>query len=128
MIPHFHSCIGLDIVEPLLGYQIRTSILCLKKYCFTHHSSWKMWVWGLLHNWPLWANNFQKRRWLGSIFHPCYRRWFYKSCHVPQRPLEAIYFMFSSPSLKEDFQIAPNNGVHQGVYSTPNTSLWWLQM
>jgi hypothetical protein len=42
-------------------------------------------------------------------------------------PLEALSFMFSSPSLKEDFQIAPNNGVHQGVYSTPNTGLWWLQ-
>jgi hypothetical protein len=43
-------------------------------------------------------------------------------------PLEALSSMFSSPSLKEDFQIAPSNGVHQGVYSTPNTSLWWLQM
>jgi hypothetical protein len=43
-------------------------------------------------------------------------------------PLQALSFMFSSPSLKEDFQIAPSNGVHQGVYSTPNTSLWWLQM
>jgi hypothetical protein len=39
-------------------------------------------------------------------------------------PLEALFSMFSSPSLKEDFQIAPNNGVHQGVYSTPNTGLW----
>jgi hypothetical protein len=36
--------------------------------------------------------------------------------------------MFSSPSLKKDFQIAPSNGVHQGVYSTPNIGLWWLQM
>ncbi|CAM6050719.1 unnamed protein product, partial [Sphagnum compactum] len=43
-------------------------------------------------------------------------------------PLEALSSMFSSPSLKEDFQIAPSNGVHQGVYSTPNTGLWWLQM
>jgi hypothetical protein len=43
-------------------------------------------------------------------------------------PLEALSSMFSSPSLKKDFQIAPNNGVHQGVYSTPNTGLWWLQM
>ncbi len=43
-------------------------------------------------------------------------------------PLEALSSMFSSPSLKEDFQIAPSNGVHQGVYSTPNTDLWWLQM
>ncbi len=38
MIPHFHLCIGLNIVEPLLGYQIRTSIFYLKKCCFTHHS------------------------------------------------------------------------------------------
>jgi hypothetical protein len=43
-------------------------------------------------------------------------------------PWEALSSMFSSPSLKEDFQIAPTNGVHEGVYSTPNTSLWWLQM
>jgi hypothetical protein len=43
-------------------------------------------------------------------------------------PLEALSSMFSSPSLKEDFQIAPSNGVHQGVYSIPTTSLWWLQM
>ncbi len=43
-------------------------------------------------------------------------------------PLEALSSMFSSPSLKEDFQIALSNGVHQGVYSTPNTGLWWLQM
>jgi hypothetical protein len=43
-------------------------------------------------------------------------------------PLEALSSMFSSPSLKEDFQIAPSNGVHQGVCSTPNTGLWRLQM
>jgi len=42
--------------------------------------------------------------------------------------LETLSFMFSSPSLKKDFQIAPSNGVHQGVYSTPNIGLWWLQM
>ncbi len=43
-------------------------------------------------------------------------------------PLEALSSMFSSPSLKKDFQIAQSNGVHQGVYSTPNIGLWWLQM
>ncbi len=43
-------------------------------------------------------------------------------------PLEALSSMFSSPSLKEDFQIALNNGIHQGVYSTPSIDLWWLQM
>ncbi len=41
-------------------------------------------------------------------------------------PLEALSSMFSSPSFKKDFQIAPSNGIHQGVYSTPNTGLWWL--
>jgi len=43
-------------------------------------------------------------------------------------PFKTLSFMFSSPSFKKDFQIAPNNGIHQGIYSTPNTSLWWLQM
>ncbi len=43
-------------------------------------------------------------------------------------PLEALFSMFSSLSFKEDFQIAPSNGVHQGVCCTPNTHLWRLQM
>jgi len=42
--------------------------------------------------------------------------------------LETLSSMFSSPSLKEDFQIASSNGVHQGVYFTPNIGLWWLKM
>jgi len=65
MIPHFHLCIGLDIIEPLLGHQMRTSIFCLKKYCFTHHSSWKMWVWGLLHKLTAMNRSFSKQKMVG---------------------------------------------------------------
>jgi hypothetical protein len=65
MIPHFHLYIRLDIVEPLLGYQIRTPILCLKKYCFTHHSSWKMWAWGLLHKLIVMSRQFSEQKMVG---------------------------------------------------------------
>jgi len=43
-------------------------------------------------------------------------------------PFKTLSSMFSSPSFKKNFQIAPNNGIHQGIYSTPNINLWWLQM
>jgi hypothetical protein len=53
----------------------------------------------------------------------------YRDCVMYHKdPLETLSSMFSSPSFKEDFEIAPNNGVHQGVYFTPNIDLWWLQM
>jgi hypothetical protein len=65
VIPHFHLCIGLYIVEPISSYQIRASIICLRKYCFTRHSSWKMWLWGLLHKLTSMNRQFLKKKMVG---------------------------------------------------------------
>jgi hypothetical protein len=95
-------------------------MFCLKKYCFTHHSSWKTQVWRSIAQIDYYEHTIFKIKdgWDQYLIHVIEGDYGDHAMYHKD-PLEALFSMFSSPSLKENFQIAPSNGIHQGVYSTP---------